>query len=914
LLPSKVFFAVAVCWLLVGCGLTVDTNERMERAAAALSNGDAQSAVLEARRVLQSEPDRGDARLLLARAFLEIGAVEDSAREYARAVELGVSAPPLEHELMLAQKRYAELLSALDTSTEPANDSTALLRAAAHAGNGDDEAAMNVLVELKTRSPQNVAAANAIARIHLARGDIPLALAELETAAPFAAEDIDFWQVRGTALLSGGRYGDAAEALKHADELLSARGAADPYLLAALVQASLGVANTDDAASYAERLTKLVPDAPATSMVSAQVAVAQGRDGDAVALLQRLLADDPQNSAAAFLLGSAQLRQGRLGQALAQFRAVLARHPEHLAARKLAAATQIRMGQPSEALGTLGPSLTQNVTDPEVYDLAGRANLMLGDTAAASELYARGAGEPNDEYRRKLEGAAALLASGDQPGALALLETVPDSQDATYARDRLRIAAHVASGNRAAATSIANQLVATHGRDSAALNLAGLVYREVGDLDRAESVLREALTLDPKSVAVYSSLVKLLLQRGATIDARQLTGQLIENESDLTADERLEAANLMAMAGDPEVAADRLRKLPIDDRGAFRARLSGARHLADRGFPELSEQLIEQLPSDITPQDQTTVGSIALSLGQADRALAIFTAAANAPSDQPEIRVGQALAQMQLGQRQFARSTLQALVAEKPAYVPGLVLLARIQQLDGDTNAALATARSVREIEPQSPVADALSGDLFVEQKDYARAAESYRNASQKSPSRVWAVKSFRAAVSGDVDRPGEVLEEWLASNERDIAARELLAQYYLNERDSVRAVANYEKLLAMDADNAAYLNNLAWLHIEKNPRRALELAERALKAQPESAAVADTLGWTLVKVGRSPEAVPLLRRAATLDDPEIRYHLAVALAESNAVEEAQTLFDQVLKSNVSSEIRQDTQAWLDKL
>jgi putative PEP-CTERM system TPR-repeat lipoprotein len=910
---TRVFGAVLGCWLLVGCGLAVSTEERMERAASALSKGDTRSAVLEARRVLQSQPDHGRARLLLATALFRNGDVDGAADEYRRAAELGVTEPSLEQQLLLTQGRFAELLALLDASPSQSFEN-ALLRATALTGTRDYDGALAVLGDLRRSNPTNVAVGNAVARVYLARGDLDTALAELEAMESYAAEELAYWRMRGPALLAAGRYEQAAAALERADQLGSAgaRNADDPLLLAALVQAKLGTGDIEGASPYAERLTQVAPDAPGTLMVSALVAAAKGEDATAAAALQRLLADDPQNAQAAFLLGRLQLRQGRFGQALAQFRSVLARYPDHQGARKLAAATQMRLDQPADALSTLDPLLSDGATDPELYELAGRANLMLGNNAEASALYSRSAGQLEGEPGRVLALAASLLASGDYAGALRLLEKVPD--DSTHARERMRIAVHLQSGNRGAAEKALSELLAAHPRDTAAMNVASQGYRQLGELNRAELLLREAVRLDSRSVASYSNLITLLLARGDTAGARSLADALTREESAFSGAERLEVLNLIAAAGDPEFAAERLGQLPLDEPAAFRARLSGAHRLANRGLPALSADLIEELPANITPQDQAAVASVALSLGQAERALALFTLAADAAADSLEMRIGQAQAQLDLGQRQFARGTLQTLVAENPDYVPALVLLARVQQLDGDSAAATATVRSVREIEPRGPIADVLSGDVLVEQKDYAGAARAYRSAVEKAPSRLWAVKSFQAAVAGKLDRPTDVLEDWLIGNDRDVAVREMLAQHYLTERDDARARANYEKLLEIDGGNAGYANNLAWLHIDTNPNRALELAQRAYDAQPDSPAIADTLGWILVKAGRSADAVPLLRRAATMDNAEIRYHLAVSLAETNGAAEARTLFEQVLKSNVRPEILQDTQAWLERL
>jgi predicted Zn-dependent protease len=78
-------------------------------------------------------------------------------------------------------------------------------------------------------------------------------------------------------------------------------------------------------------------------------------------------------------------------------------------------------------------------------------------------------------------------------------------------------------------------------------------------------------------------------------------------------------------------------------------------------------------------------------------------------------------------------------------------------------------------------------------------------------------------------------------------------------------------------------LNNLAWAYSELKDPRALATAEKALKAAPDSPAVLDTAGWLLAGQGDTGRALPMLKRAASLQPANavLRYHLAVALNKS---------------------------------
>ena len=76
--------------------------------------------------------------------------------------------------------------------------------------------------------------------------------------------------------------------------------------------------------------------------------------------------------------------------------------------------------------------------------------------------------------------------------------------------------------------------------------------------------------------------------------------------------------------------------------------------------------------------------------------------------------------------------------------------------------------------------------------------------------------------------------------------------------------------------------------------QEALELIDRARTAEPDSAAIVDSYGWVLYRLGRSQEALVELRRAWGLArDPEIGAHLGEVLWTLGRREEAQRYFDE---------------------
>ena len=67
--------------------------------------------------------------------------------------------------------------------------------------------------------------------------------------------------------------------------------------------------------------------------------------------------------------------------------------------------------------------------------------------------------------------------------------------------------------------------------------------------------------------------------------------------------------------------------------------------------------------------------------------------------------------------------------------------------------------------------------------------------------------------------------------------------------------------------------------------------------AEPDNAAIVDSYGWVLYRLGRNDEALVHLRRAWTLNkDPEIAAHVGEVLWVLGQKDEARRFFDEARK------------------
>lgn len=118
--------------------------------------------------------------------------------------------------------------------------------------------------------------------------------------------------------------------------------------------------------------------------------------------------------------------------------------------------------------------------------------------------------------------------------------------------------------------------------------------------------------------------------------------------------------------------------------------------------------------------------------------------------------------------------------------------------------------------------------------------------------------------------------------------------------RDDIpRAEADFRKILAIDAEDVNALNALGYTLADRTDRHqeALELIARAIAAQPDSAAIIDSYGWVLYRLGRKEEALTELRRAFTKQkDAEIAAHLAEVLWVLGQKDESRKYFEESRK------------------
>ena len=132
------------------------------------------------------------------------------------------------------------------------------------------------------------------------------------------------------------------------------------------------------------------------------------------------------------------------------------------------------------------------------------------------------------------------------------------------------------------------------------------------------------------------------------------------------------------------------------------------------------------------------------------------------------------------------------------------------------------------------------------------------------------------------------------------------------------QAKAVYEQILKLDPNNAVSLNNLAYRKAEEGQDldSALAMAQRARQLQPNSNAMADTLGWIYIKKNLSSDAERIFKDLVEKDPASstFHYHYGLALKQKGDKSSARREFESALKDKPSKDEAGKIQDELTKL
>ena len=249
----------------------------------------------------------------------------------------------------------------------------------------------------------------------------------------------------------------------------------------------------------------------------------------------------------------------------------------------------------------------------------------------------------------------------------------------------------------------------------------------------------------------------------------------------------------------------------------------------------------------------------------------------------PIAEVVGAQSELAKGNLSKAEQMVQAELKADPASLPALEVLVNVYSRDGRTQEAARRLSPLVEQNPQNAGLQFLLARVYFQQKDFAKAEASARQALVLDP-QIPDAHAMLGTIGSAKGLRGQAMKEFKAeieahpnstSNYRDLAA------LYSMDGKWQEQISTLEKARTVDPSSPYVKNDLAYLYLEhgRDPNIALSLAQQAKSALPNSPFIADTLGWAFYKVGSYEPAITQLSMATQKvpDKAAYQYHLGMA-------------------------------------
>jgi len=646
------------------------------RAAARTALNDLSGARADAQRCLQLDPTNGRAVALLAGLYR-------SAKEFPAAIALVSNA--VTHTPGSVELR--EILAQLYFDTRNTGDGEQQLRKLIELRPHDSvyrdqlaralvyehriDAAQRVMEEAVQADPRSMQAKIALSDFVSAQRS---AAAGEKILRDFLAREPANEDLRlglGQLLL---QHGKAAEALQTYGEVAAREGDQPRGLVArdrmAELEASLG--RDADAEKILAEVLKYNPQDDDALAVRGRLSAQHDDPEAAIADLRAVLRDHPDATAIRETLARVYLADGQIGLAVEALRNIVDSSPGDIPARIELAAVLARSNRADEAVSLLEAAVKAAPTDARARQALVRAYMAKGDlTAAQSAAEALKAQWPADGEGHYLAGLVAKaqkrlsVSESELRQALALN---PHALDALMALTSVELA----RGETEQAYKDVQSAMAADPKDPLPANLLGELYLAKGDLAGAERAFVHVTQLAPRWGVAYRDLAHARLAGHDTAGAiGAYQAGLREAPGDV-----LLGAELAALyehegrTGDAIAELDDVHRLnPRDQRIAASLAMLLVSYRSDARSLDRARDLTAALAASNDPVVLDSAGWVQFKRGEFAAAAAALQKAEQRAPNAKEIRYHLAMAELRIGERDRARSDLEAALSGTHRFV-----------------------------------------------------------------------------------------------------------------------------------------------------------------------------------------------------------------------------------------------------
>lgn len=925
----KFLYRCAACGLLGACALFAGCGDKssagfIQSAKQYAAKDDFNAAVIQLKSALQKSPNSPEARFLLGNVLLETGDAVSADVELRKALALKhrqADVVPVLARAMLLEGEYGKLIREFANTHLPDAGSEADLQtslAIGYAYLDKKREATSALESALRVAPQYGRARVFQARLLAQAGKADDALGLVNDLLRTAPANYEAWQFKGD-LMYVVRH-DPSAALDAHREALRIRPDLAPSRVAVLT-ILLEQKDIAGARSQLAEWQKKAPNHPEGKYFEAELALLDGNFKAARGIAQQLLQLAPNNLKVLLLAGRIEYLSGSMLQAENFLARALQVAPDEIGIRRLLVQAFLRSGHSEKAIEVLTPVLDAADVDAETLSLAGRAYLLNGDAKSAETYFARATVLNPADSRSRTALALSQFGKGNTEQGMSKLREIAASDKGTVA-DLALISKYLSQGNPDAALKAVDGLERKQSKDTPsplAANLRGRIYLFRKDPAAARKSFERAVAIDPLYLPAVVGLAQLdVADKKPDLAKKRFDAILSSDPKNVGALLALAALRSDAGASQEEMIGllSNVVKLNPTEVGPRTLLINAQiRHHDLKGAVATAQEGLATQPE--SPELWDALGRVQLTLGDTNAGVVSMKRVAELRprSPEPHLRLAEvyiASKDLDAARQSFTRAL--AIVPDLLAAQRGLVM---VELSAGRPKQAMEIARHVQEVPANKAVGFLFAGDVERAQGHWADAATAYRTGLTFSDMSELAVRLYSVLLSANSTGEAErFAADWVRRHPQDAAFLAYMGDLAIAREDYAAALDFFTTVARLQPENAAALNNLAWVASRLRRPGALAYAEKANAMQPDQPSILDTLATILAESDQVDKALDRERRAVELEPNyhPFRLNLAKLYIRAGKKPEAKRELDQLARVGESFSGKEEVQALLKSL
>ncbi len=877
-------------------------DKYLDNAKKYIEKDDIPAAVIELKNSIQNSPNEALPRVLLGQIYLQQGSFLDAEKELTRSIELGATREdivPLLMRVKLNMAKNQEVIDYIDANrlSDPyVNSELLALKAIAELNLNQLDAAKQSLQLAGDTALDSQYVKLSQARLDAAQRNISQALSIVEGVININESNTDAWLLKGHLEMAQKSYDLAADSYRKAYQISPKASYYTLFISRALVMGG----QLEQAQPYVDSILKHSPNQILANDLKATIDFSNSDFESAKQHADRALNNGSNSLSAALISGISAYRLKLYEQANNRLRQVLPRLPDDHFARRLYIATQFKLGYIDEAIKELAELNTDSKETSAFLAQSSMELSKLGRNEEALELAQKAYESDGGQFNEMMLGMV-KLSGNDASGIEDLKSAIQEQPDQRKAELGIGYY-YLQLGAFDEANEIADKWLKADNKDADALTLKATVFQALQEIEKAKQTYQEALSIDPEH------------QRANVLYAQILTN-----------------------AGEWEEAfkyAYKAKQLSPNDKSATKLLYITSKQANKTAeLLELINALLSQDPNnlDLIPQK-----AMALVLnGETNQALRLLE---NQPEQNKTANVWAMIGNVYFAQEQWTdaeraylkwlalapteinahiRSVFISGVTKK--YDSGIVLADKAMQLFPNDirfsilkvellNKSGKTERAQRELDAMDPKVKKLEyvlkqqAFIYVTNNELDKALNILKQRYSTYPS-LESAKDLTILYTQmkQYENATEFLSQVIKQHPDKARSLQLLLADVESKHSPDRAIEQYEKIVAREPNNVIALNNLAWVHMDKNEySTACQYSKRAFDLANGHPQISDTHGYCLLKNGDIKTAVSILEKAyqAISTYPEIALHYAESLIADGQIQQAKIVLDRIVTND----------------